>query len=94
MPTKMKPTSTGFFPYDYIDQGAEAREAERGPVPCELETGEKKTMRKLVLAVVAAAQSFEPAGKTRDIVAKLMTPAQVAEAERLETEWKPKVGGK
>ncbi len=32
--------------------------------------------------------------KNRDIVAKHMTPAQIAEAQRLAREWKPKKEGK
>ena len=37
-----------------------------------------------------AAAGNEGARKNRDIVVKLMTPAQIAEAERLAREWKPK----
>ena len=32
--------------------------------------------------------------KNRDIVAKLMTSAQIAEAQRMAREWKPKKEGK
>ncbi len=39
---------------------------------------------------LAGAQGFKPAAKSRDYVAKLMTPAQIAEAQRLAREWKPK----
>ncbi len=38
---------------------------------------------------LAAAQGNEIARKNRDIVLKLMTPDQIAEAERLAREWKP-----
>ena len=38
---------------------------------------------------LAAAQGDEDARKNRDLVAKRMTPAQVAEAQRLAREWKP-----
>jgi TPR repeat protein len=39
---------------------------------------------------LAAAQGQEEAKTNRDIVAKRMTPAQLAEAQRLAREWKPK----
>ncbi len=39
---------------------------------------------------LAAAQGHEPARKYRDRLAEVMTPAQVAEAQRLAREWKPK----
>jgi uncharacterized protein len=39
---------------------------------------------------LSAAQGNENAVKNRDIVAKLMTPAQIAEAQKLAREWKPK----
>ncbi len=39
---------------------------------------------------LAAAQGNEPARKLRDILAEGMTPAQLAKAERLAREWKPK----
>ncbi len=39
---------------------------------------------------LAAAQGMEDARKARDILAKQMTPAQIAEAQRLAREWKPK----
>ena len=39
---------------------------------------------------LAAAQSHADAVKNRDIVAALMTPAQIAEAQKLAREWKPK----
>ncbi len=39
---------------------------------------------------LAAAQSKESYRKSRDILAKQMTPAQIAEAQRLAREWKPK----
>ncbi len=39
---------------------------------------------------LAAAQGQKDAGKRRDILAKQMTPAQIAEAQRLAREWKPK----
>ncbi len=39
---------------------------------------------------LAAAQGDEPARKLRDKLAKKMTPAQLAEAQRLAREWKPK----
>jgi hypothetical protein len=38
---------------------------------------------------LAAAQGLEPAAKARDDVAKLMTPAQLAEAQKLAREWRP-----
>ncbi len=41
-------------------------------------------------ANLAAAQGNELARKARDIVAKKMTPAQLAEAQRLARKWKPK----
>ncbi len=40
---------------------------------------------------LAAAQGNELASKNRDIVADRMTPAQIAEAQRLAREWKPKI---
>jgi hypothetical protein len=36
----------------------------------------------------------ESAVKNRDFVASMMTPAQIAEAQRLAREWKPKMEGK
>ncbi len=39
---------------------------------------------------LAAAQGNEPARKLRDILAEGMTPAQLAEAQRLAREWKAK----
>jgi TPR repeat protein len=39
---------------------------------------------------LAAAQGDADAFKNRDIVAKKMTPAQIAEAQKLAREWKPK----
>jgi uncharacterized protein len=39
---------------------------------------------------LAAAQGNADAVKNRDIVAKRMTPAQIAEAQKLAREWKPK----
>ncbi len=35
-------------------------------------------------------KDLDNAAENRDIVAKLMTPAQIAEAQRLAREWKPK----
>jgi TPR repeat protein len=40
---------------------------------------------------LAAAQGNEDARQNRDSVAKLMTPDQVAEAQRLARQWKPVV---
>ncbi len=39
---------------------------------------------------LAAAQGQKDAGKVRDSLAGKMTPAQIAEAQRLAREWKPK----
>jgi len=39
---------------------------------------------------LAAAQGDEDARKDRDVLAKAMSPAQIAEAQRLASEWKPK----
>ncbi len=39
---------------------------------------------------LAAAQGIEEAGKSRDTLAALMTPTQIAEAQRLTREWKSK----
>ncbi len=39
---------------------------------------------------LAGAQGDKQAAKQRDIVAKRMTPAQIAEAQKLAREWKPK----
>ncbi len=39
---------------------------------------------------LAAAQGYEPARKDRDILAKEMPPAQLADAQRLAREWKLK----
>lgn len=39
---------------------------------------------------VANGNQFRIAEKTRDALEKLMTPAQIAEAQRLAREWKPK----
>ena len=39
---------------------------------------------------LASAHDYETASKNRDFLAKLMTPAQIAEAQKLAREWKPK----
>ena len=39
---------------------------------------------------LSAAQGEKESVKARDIIAKLMTPDQLAEAQRLAREWKPK----
>jgi TPR repeat protein len=39
---------------------------------------------------LAAARGKEYAKRVRDIVAKKMTPARIAEAQRLAREWRPK----
>ncbi len=39
---------------------------------------------------LAGAQGEQQADKNRDIISKLMTPAQIAEAQKLAREWKPK----
>ena len=41
---------------------------------------------------LAAASGNKDAVKNRDIVAAKMTPAQIAEAEKLVREWKPTTG--
>ncbi len=41
-------------------------------------------------ANLAASQGDENGEKMRDLVAKLMTPQQIAEAQKLSREWKPK----
>jgi TPR repeat protein len=38
---------------------------------------------------LSAAQGDQAAAKNRDDVAKLMTPAQIAEAQKLAREWRP-----
>jgi hypothetical protein len=40
---------------------------------------------------LAAAQGHSNAQKSRDLVAQQMTPSQIAEAQRLSNEWKPKL---
>jgi hypothetical protein len=39
---------------------------------------------------LSAAAGNANAGKTRDTVARKMTPAQLAKAKKLRAEWKPK----
>jgi TPR repeat protein len=39
---------------------------------------------------LAATNGDKPAAELRDALAKQMTPAQIAEAQRLAREWKPK----
>ncbi len=39
---------------------------------------------------LAVAQGYKDAGKWRDSLAKQMTPEQIAEAQKLAREWKPK----
>ena len=41
---------------------------------------------------LAAVTGDKDAIKARDITAKQMTPAQIAEAQKLAREWKPKTG--
>ncbi len=43
---------------------------------------------------VAAAKGEKLGRKNRDLLAKLMTPAQIAEAQRLTREWKPQKDAK
>jgi TPR repeat protein len=38
---------------------------------------------------LAAAQGYHGAGQDRDFIAKVMTPDQIAEAQRMAREWKP-----
>ncbi len=44
----------------------------------------------LVAAGLPPGENHDVAVKNRDFVAKLMTPAQIAEAQRLAREWKPR----
>ena len=46
-------------------------------------------VRALMWFNLAAAQGKEGAATFRDLVARLMTPEQIAEAQRLASEWKP-----
>ena len=39
---------------------------------------------------LSAAQGNQDAARNRDNIAKLMTPAQIAEAQKLAREWQPK----
>jgi len=39
---------------------------------------------------LSAAQGYDLAVENRDFVAKYMTPVQIAEAQKLAREWKPK----
>jgi hypothetical protein len=39
---------------------------------------------------LASAQSDAEAGKKRDVVTEKMTPAQIAEAQKVARKWKPK----
>jgi TPR repeat protein len=39
---------------------------------------------------LAAAQGLEESRQAEDVVAKEMTPQQIAEAQKLSAEWKPK----
>ena len=43
---------------------------------------------------LAGASGDAEGAKNRDLIAQKMTPAQVAEAQRLAREWKPKSSGK
>ena len=43
---------------------------------------------------LSAAQANQKAIQARDMVASKMTPAQIAEAQRLAREWKPKKSGR
>jgi len=74
------------------------RAAERGEAPAQAKLGhiyEKglSVPQNNILAHMwlnlAALQGKEDAKSSRDIVAQRMTPAQIAEAERLAGEWKP-----
>jgi hypothetical protein len=42
---------------------------------------------------LSAAQDDDDAAKNRDVIAQHMTPAQIAEAQKLTREWKPKPYG-
>jgi TPR repeat protein len=46
-------------------------------------------VRALMWLNLSAAQGKEGAATFRDLVARLMTPAQIAEAQKLAREWKP-----
>jgi uncharacterized protein len=48
-------------------------------------------IRAYMWANLSSAQGYEPAIAARDILEKRMTPAQIAEAQKLAREWKPKV---
>lgn len=74
------------------------RAAERGEAPAQVKLGhidEKglSVSQNNILAHMwlnlASLQGDEDARSSRDIVAQSMTPAQIAEAERLEREWAP-----
>jgi len=41
-------------------------------------------------ANLAASQGVDDGAERRDLIATFMTPAQLAEAQRLAREWKPK----
>jgi len=47
-------------------------------------------IRALMWFSLAAVQGYDVARKMRDSVIKLLTPAQIAEAQRLAAEWRPK----
>ncbi len=44
----------------------------------------------LAAAGLPPGEDHDTAAKNRDIVAKLMTPAQIAEAQRLAGKWRPR----
>jgi uncharacterized protein len=46
-------------------------------------------VRALMWLNLSAAQGKEGAATFRDLVARLMTPAQIAEAQKLARDWKP-----
>lgn len=53
----------------------------------------KDNVRAYMWANLAAAHGNEKAGELRELIAKKMTPAQIAEAQRLSSNWRPKASG-
>jgi len=65
------------------DQGLSAAQFILGSVYAVAQGVPRDFVRAHMWLNLAAAQNYEDAGKMRDLIGKLMTPAQIAEAQKL-----------
>jgi uncharacterized protein len=72
------------------DQGDTDAQYELGKIYDERLSAKRDAVQALKWLNLAASSRYLPAIADRDALAAKLTPAQVAEAERLAQEWKPK----